>query len=59
MSLSMTNWFDPAGGQQVKSSGKGEIDMRLTFTGFPIEEGLPEGAIRVLGAMTLSLERVP
>jgi hypothetical protein len=59
MSLSMTNWFDPQGGEQVKSAARGDVDMRLTFTGFPVEQGVPEGEIRIQGTMTVNLERAP
>jgi len=52
------NRLDPSGGQQVKSTTKGDVDLRLLFAGFPAQEEAPEGELRMLGTIELSLQRV-
>jgi len=58
VSYTTRNRLDPSGGQQVKSTTKGDVDLRLLFAGFPAQEEAPEGELRMLGTIELSLQRV-
>jgi hypothetical protein len=59
MVFSATDWFDPASGQEVKELLNGNMDMRMTFKGFPASSGSPLGEVRLSGTMTVAMLSLP
>jgi hypothetical protein len=58
MSYLATNWFDPKGGQQLKSSIDGTMDIRMRFIDFPPEQSVPAGEVTLSGKVRAALERL-
>ena len=58
LTVSMTDWFDPVSGQQLKASLNGAMDMRMTLQDFPTNAGLT-GEVRLTGTMSMSLTSLP
>ena len=58
MTVSVTDWFDPVSGQQLKASLNGTMDMRMTFKDFPATDA-PTGEVRLTGTMSISLSSLP
>jgi hypothetical protein len=46
-------------GQEVKELVSGNMDMRMTFKGFPASSGSPLGEVRLSGTMTVAMSSLP
>jgi hypothetical protein len=58
VSLDQTSWFDPAAGELVKTSMRGNFDIRIAFKGIPQSE-LPGGdEVSFVGTMSVKVDRL-
>jgi hypothetical protein len=58
VTMDQTSWFDPAAGELVKTSMRGNFDMRIAFKGIPQSE-LPGGdEVSFVGTMSVKVDRL-
>jgi hypothetical protein len=58
VTMDQTSWFDPAAGELVKTSARGNFDMHIAFKGIPQSE-LPGGDdVSFVGSMAVKVDRL-